>query len=197
MTTNLILTIAGTLVVGLVLGAIIWQVFICAPEVSMADADRLAAIEDRDNALDRLKNYAAVCQDLERERSVNRYMQRELHERSLTPHPLGQRQADRVRAHPRRAAPVPRGRGAGAARRRHDVRVRPRRGRGDRVVTANLDQAGRIAAAVREAGCNWPDAPCPCTPGACPVDLTGAVVFDHGATDESHVREWDACGGAW
>lgn len=57
--------------------------------------------------------------------------------------------------------------------------------------------SGRIAAAVETAGCLWPDAPCPCVDGECPVDVAGAFAQDDGGTDESHAREWDACRGAW
>jgi len=91
MTDHLILTVIAAIVVGLVVGAIVWQTFISGPEISMADADRLAAIEDRDRAVRASRELDAVREDLARERAVNRHLHRDLYERSLTPRPLYER----------------------------------------------------------------------------------------------------------
>lgn len=50
----------------------------------------------------------------------------------------------------------------------------------------------RVAAAVETAGCLWPDAPCPCVDGECPVDVAAAFAYvpDYGDV-ESADREED------
>lgn len=91
MAKHLILTVTAAVVVGMVLGAVVWQALVSGPEISMADADRLAAIEDRDRAVAASRELAEVRQDLARERAVNRHLHRDLYERSLTPRPLYER----------------------------------------------------------------------------------------------------------
>ena len=76
--TNLILTAVAALIVGLVVGAIAWQLIVCAPEIAMADADREAAIEDRNRARAAFRELADTCAELTHERAVLRHQQRDL-----------------------------------------------------------------------------------------------------------------------